>query len=255
MIEIQSIILGIVEGLTEFIPVSSTGHLILTTKILNLENTDFVKSFNIIIQLGAIFAVLFLYGKEFFNRSHLKKIIAGSIPTAIIGFGFYEIIKNNLLGSEIIVVWALLLGGIILIIFEYFYKGPDVPKEDISEITYKQSFLIGIYQSIAVIPGVSRSAATIIGGLSLGIPRPTIVKFSFLLAVPIILGASILDILKTENFFKVTNLPILSIGFITSFIVALITIKFFMRYVRKQNFIVFGVYRIFISLIFIFFII
>ena len=252
MTEIQSIVLGVVEGLTEFLPVSSTGHLILTSRMLDIADSEFVKSFNIIIQFGAILSVLVLYWREFIEKNHLKKIITASIPTAIIGFGFYQIIKNSLLESSGVVLWALLLGGIFLIIFELSYKGPDVAKEDVGEITYKQAFMIGVFQSLAIIPGVSRSAATIIGGLSLGIPRPTIVKFSFLLAVPVLLGASLLDVTQVPKSVFEGNMKFLIIGFVVSFIVAMMAIKFFMHYVRRKNFIPFGIYRILIALAFFF---
>ncbi len=249
---IHSIILGFVEGLTEFLPVSSTGHLILAGDLLRLANDDFLKSFEIVIQLGAILAVLFFYWKSFWKLPNLKKIIVGSIPTAVIGFGLYKIIRHNLLGSESVVLWALLLGGITLIIFEMIYKGPDVAEEKTSEITYPQAFSIGIFQCLAVIPGVSRSAATILGGLLLGIPRKTIVEFSFLLAVPTIAGASGLDIVKNPEIFSNGNIGILLVGLLVSFIVALITIKFFLSYIRRHDFKIFGVYRILLALLFFF---
>ena len=252
MTYIDSMILGIVEGLTEFLPISSTGHLILASDVLNLPPTDFIKSFIIIIQLGAIAGVLVLYFKDFLNIQNLKKIIAGSIPTAIIGFGLYKIIKNNLLGSETVVLGSLFIGGLLLIIFENFYKGPDVAEENIKDITYKQSFAIGIFQTLAVIPGVSRSASTIVGGLLLGIPRATIVKFSFLLAVPTLLGASLLDIVKSPNIFLQTNIEILAIGFFSAFVVAILSMKFLVKYVQKNTFTPFGIYRIFIAVIFFF---
>ncbi len=252
---IDSVILGIIEGVTEFLPISSTGHLILGGKILGIPETEFLKSFEIIIQLGAIAAVLFLFWKPFWKMENLKKIIGGSIPTAFIGFGLYKIIKNELLGSETVVLWALLLGGLFLIIFEYFYKGPDVPKEEVKDITYPQAFFIGIFQALAVIPGVSRSAATIIGGLALGIPRSAIVRFSFMLAVPTIVGATGLDIVNNHQAFARTDYGLLAIGFLTAFIVAIISIKFLLRYVEKNNFTPFGVYRIILALVFFLFII
>lgn len=251
----DAVILGIVEGFTEFLPVSSTGHLILAGKVLGIPETEFLKSFEIIIQLGAITAVVFLYFHLFFKLKDLKKIIIGTVPTAIIGLGLYKIIKNNLLGSENVVIWAMLIGGILLVIFELLYKGPDVEKEEIYEITYMQSFFMGLFQVLAIIPGVSRSAATIIGGLLMGIPRRTVVEFSFLLAVPTIAGASALDIYHNPGVFASGNLPILAIGFITAFIVAIISIKFLLRYVQNNNFIPFGVYRILLALVFFFLII
>lgn len=252
---LDATILGIVEGLTEFLPISSTGHLILVGRALGLADSEFLKSFEVIIQLGAIFAVVVLYFKTFFKIKDLKKIIIGSVPAAIVGFGLYKIIKNNLLGSENVVIWAMLIGGILLIIFELFYRGPDVTREEIYEITYKQAFFIGLFQVLAVIPGVSRSAATIIGGLLMGIPRRTVVEFSFLLAVPTIAGASALDIYHNPSVFSSGNLPLLAIGFFTAFIIAIFSIKFFLRYVQNNNFIPFGVYRILLALVFFFLII
>lgn len=251
----DAIILGIVEGVTEFLPISSTGHLILAGRALGLPETEFLKSFGIIIQLGAIAAVLVLYFKLFFQARDLKKIIIGTLPTAVIGLGLYKIIKHNLLGSESVVIWAMLIGGVLLILFELIYRGPDVNEEEIYEITYKQAFFIGLFQVLAIIPGVSRSAATIIGGLLMGIPRRTVVEFSFLLAVPTIAGASALDIYSNPGIFTSGNLPILGIGFTTAFIVAIFSIKFLLRYVQNNNFIPFGVYRIVLALVFFFLII
>lgn len=249
---IHTIILGVVEGFTEFLPISSTGHLILAASVLKIPQTDFLKSFEIIIQLGAILAVVALYWREFWRTDNIKKLIVGSIPTAIIGFGLYKVIKNNLLDSPEIVLWAMLLGGLILIIFEYYYKGPDVTEELPADITYTQAFIIGIFQSLAVIPGVSRSAATIIGGLGLGIPRRTIVHFSFMLAVPAMIGASALDIYKSPAIFSSGNIPTLAVGFLTAFAVAVISIQFLLRFIRKNNFIPFGIYRIITAIAFYF---
>lgn len=247
---IDAIILGVVEGLTEFLPVSSTGHLILTGRILNLPDAAFIQSFMIIIQFGAIAAVLALYWKEFWRLENLKKIIAGSIPTAIIGFGLYKIIKNNLLGSELVVVIALIVGGLILIAFENFYKGPDIANEKVRDITYREAFTVGIFQTLAVIPGVSRSAASIIGGLALGIPRETIVRFSFMLAVPTILGAAGLDAFESRDVILQSDMTLLLVGFAVSFVVAIFAMRFLIRFIAKNNFISFGVYRIVIGLAF-----
>ncbi len=248
----DSIILGIIEGVTEFLPISSTGHLILADKILGLPQTEFLKSFEIVIQLGAIAAVFVIFYKLFFNAKDLKKIIIGTIPTAVIGLGAYSIIKNNLLGSEIVVIWAMLIGGLLLVLFELIYKGPDTKHEEVYEITYLQAFYIGLFQVLAIIPGVSRSASTIIGGLLLGIPRTTVVQFSFLLAVPAILGASVVDIYHNPSVFSDGNAIILIVGFLTAFIVAIISIKFLLRYIRNHNFIPFGIYRIVLALVFFF---
>ncbi len=252
MIIIHSIVLGIVEGITEFLPISSTGHLILTSHVLHIPVTDFLKSFEIMIQFGAILAVVIIYIKDFFSIATLQKIIVGSIPTMIIGFGLYKIIKNNLLGSEHVVLWAMLLGGIVLVLFEKLYSGSDVPQENIRDITYKQAFMLGIFQSLAVIPGVSRSAATIIGGLALGIPRQTIVKFSFLLAVPVMAGATGLDLIKSKDVLLAGNYTILAIGCITACGTAILAIRFLLRFIKRNNFTPFGIYRIFIALLFFF---
>lgn len=249
---LHAIILGIVEGITEFLPISSTGHLILASDILKIPPSEFLKSFGVIIQLGAIMAVVCMSWTSLWKIENIKKIIVGSIPTAIIGFGLYKIIKNDLLDSTDVVLWAMLLGGLILIIFEYMYKGPDVPEESTTEITYFEAFVIGVFQSLAVIPGVSRSAATVIGGLWLGIPRRTIVEFSFMLAVPVMIGASGLDIYKSSSVFSSTNIPILITGFLTSFVISILAIKMLLKFIKTNNFIPFGIYRVMAAIAFYF---
>ncbi len=241
---IQSIILGIVEGLTEFLPISSTAHLIITTKLLAITQTEFVKSFMIAIQLGAILAVVVLYWRKFFlSLESLKKIIIAFIPTAVIGLIFYELVKNFFMESLVVVAWALLLGGAIIILFEADKRkrtatnGSDI-------ITYKKALLIGIAQGVAIIPGVSRSAATIIGGLSLRLSRQAIVEFSFLLAVPTMIAATGYDLLKTGLILSPQEILTFIIGFIISFITAMFGIKFFLKFIVHHNFFVFGIYRI-----------
>lgn len=246
----DGLILGIVEGITEFLPISSTGHLILLSKLLELDDTSFLKSFEIIIQLGAIMSVIVLYSKSFLNLEILKKLAIAFVPTGLIGLTFYEIVKTYFIGNEIIVLWSLFLGGVLLIVFELLHKESQNEDENISAISYTQSFLIGLFQAIAVIPGVSRSGATIVGGLLLGLRRKTIVEFSFLLAVPTMLAASGLDIVKNASSFSVDQIGILSVGFLTAFLVAILSIKFFLGFIQKSNFIPFGVYRIVLALIF-----
>lgn len=262
---IDAIILGIVEGLTEFLPISSTGHLTLTGHLLDLGNIPFFKSFEIIIQLGAICAVIVIYYKDLLVINNLKKLIVAFIPTGLIGFLFYKNVKKFLLGDPNVVIYSLIIGGIIIILFEIWQKkkqsnttqellidsGKSQPFTDsIDNISYKQSVIIGLFQSIAIIPGVSRSAASIIGGMSLGLNRNQIVKFSFLLAVPTILVASLYDTAKNLSVFSSDNFYILIIGFLVSFIVAIYAIKFLIRFVSKHSFIIFGVYRIIIALLF-----
>lgn len=249
----HSIILGIVEGVTEFLPISSTAHMVLAAKVLNIAQSDFVKSFEIIIQFGAILSVLVLYWRRFLvDLESIKRVLAAFIPTAILGFILYKFIKGYLISNETIIVWSLLLGGIFLIVFELFHKEKVTAIEDISTIPYSKCITIGLFQSLAMFPGVSRSAATIIGGLTLGLKRKTIVEFSFLLAVPTMLAASALDILKTGSSFTIDQIGVLAIGFIVSFIVALLSIKFLLSYIKKHSFVPFGIYRIIIALVFMF---
>ncbi len=262
---LHSIILGIVEGITEFLPISSTGHLILTSHLLKIPDTETLKSFSIIIQLGAILAVVVLYFKELFNFETIKKLIIGFLPTGIIGLTVYKLIKEYLLDNVFIVIISLLIGGITMIILENKYNrrnkifSPEFDKKikeenntrlKIKEISYKKAFLLGLWQSIAIIPGVSRSGATIIGGLLMNLKRETIVKFSFLLAIPTMLAATGYDILKSYENFSSTDILNIGIGFVASFLFALIFIKWLLSYIQKNNFVIFGWYRIIISIIF-----
>jgi undecaprenyl-diphosphatase len=247
----QTILMGIVEGITEFLPVSSTGHLILTSRLLNITQSNFLSSFEIAIQLGAILAVVLLYWKSLIlEKEVLKRVMAAFIPTAVIGLIFYPFIKQVLMGSELVVVWALLIGGIILIVFEVLYKEKETSLDEIKALSYKQSVLIGVFQSLAMVPGVSRSAATIIGGLSLGLKRKTIVEFSFLLAVPTMAAATGLDIIKNAADFSADQIGLLAVGFVCAFFVAIVSIKFLLYFIKNHNFVVFGIYRIVIALFF-----
>lgn len=249
----HAFIFGVVEGISEFLPISSTGHLILTARILHLPQTEFVKSFEIVIQLGAIFSVVMLYFKSLcVDLESLKRILAAFFPTAVLGFLFHKIAKQFLLGNFHVVLGALFIGGIILIVFELLYKEKDCAVNEVRNISYKQAFLIGIFQTLAIIPGVSRSAATILGGLSLGLKRKTIVEFSFLLAVPTMLAATVLDLVKSAHAFSADQLGSLAVGFVVSFAVAVLAIRFFIHYIQKHNFIVFGIYRILVAIIFFF---
>lgn len=246
----QSIVLGIVEGFTEFLPISSTAHLIISGKILSIAQTEFVKSFEIIIQFGAILAVIWLYGKKvILNSEILKRLVVAFLPTAIFGFLLYKIFKNYLMENLSVIVWALLLGGVLLIIFEYWHKENGDAAANIEDISYKNCFLIGLCQTIAIVPGVSRAAATILGGLFLGVKRKTIVEFSFLLAVPTMLAAAGYDLLKTGINFSSNRFGQLSLGFMVSFLVSMFAIKFLLRYVEQHDFKWFGLYRIVIGLI------
>lgn len=250
---LDAIILGIIEGITEFLPISSTAHLILGSKLLDLGQTEFVKSFEIIIQLGAILAVVTLYFKLFLKLDVIYKVVVGFLPTALFGLLAYKTIKVYL-GNINIVLWSLFIGGILIIIFELFQQKKVKQSENIasvSDLTLSQCISVGLFQCIAFIPGVSRSAATIIGGMSIGMNRMLIAEYSFLIAVPTMLAASSLDIIKNrEVILSSNNLGILAIGFIVSYIVAIIAIKFLISYLKKNSFITFGVYRIIVSILF-----
>jgi undecaprenyl-diphosphatase len=245
-------ILGVVEGLAEFLPIYSTGHLILANHLLQLQETDFIKSFDIAIQCGAILAVVVWYWRSFFDIEILKRLVVGFIPTGVIGLALYNVVKTHLLGNELVVLVSLALGGIALIVFEYIHIDRASATSAISDITYRQAFGIGLFQSIAIIPGVSRSASTIVGGLLLGLHRATIVEFSFLLAVPTMGAATALDLLKNYSTFSISDTGVLIVGFIAAFIVALGVIRFFLEYVRTRTFIPFGIYRVLIAAFFFF---
>lgn len=257
---IHALILGIVEGITEFLPISSTGHLILTSKLLGIEPTEFVKSFEIIIQLGAIGAIIALYWRKLLmSWEVMKRIMVGFVPTAVLGLFAYQFIKS-LLGNNEVVLWALGIGGLLLIFFEQYYQKRDknlaiimIAREEaqqVEAISYKQAFFIGVFQALAFIPGVSRAAATIIGGLALGLRRTVAVEFSFLLSVPTMLAASVLDIYKGGGQFSPDQLISLGIGFITAFVVALLAVKFLLKFIKTHTFIPFGVYRIALAIVF-----
>ncbi len=204
---LQAIILGVVEGLTEFLPISSTGHLILATDLLQISSTEFVKSFTVLIQSGAIIAVLLIYWRTFLEHKNLVlKVITAFIPTAVIGLLLYPIIKDFLLGSTAVVLWALFIGGVVLILLEMYFKRAKKDENkhnDLSLISYKQSLIIGVFQAISVIPGTSRALATIFGGLAAGLGRRNAVEFSFLLAIPTMFAATALDL--SESSFNFTN--------------------------------------------------
>jgi len=248
---IHAIVLGAVEGITEFLPISSTGHLIFVSRLLNIAQTDFVKTFEISIQLGAILAVVLLYWKNLFlNREIIKKVLAAFIPTGIIGFALYKFIKVFLIGNLWVVAGSLFVIGLVLVIVELYIRKKEFKIKELKDISYKQAVEIGIIQSLGMIPGVSRSGATIMGGLLMGIDRKTIVDFSFLLAIPTMLAATGYDLLKNFHSISGSDLGVLGIGFIVSFLVAIPAVIFLIKFVKKYNFIGFGIYRIVVALVF-----
>lgn len=265
----EALILGIIEGITEFLPVSSTGHMILASHILNIGTDLFTKSFEIIIQLGAILAVVFMYRQKVFRNFNLMcKVGVAFLPTAIIGLALYSFVKTYLLGNVYVVIASLLVGGIVIIFFEKKYgdkvsdknleassatTASDISDADVlteKSVSLKQAVYIGLFQSIAIIPGVSRSAATIIGGQIVGLSRKVIVEFSFLLAIPVMFAATALDLYKHHDTFSSDQVTLLIIGFVTAFFVAILAIKTFLAYIQKHSFVVFGVYRIVLAVVF-----
>jgi undecaprenyl-diphosphatase len=247
----QAILLGIVEGITEFLPISSTAHLMMAAKVFNIPQTDFLKSFEIVIQLGAIASVALVFGRKILsNPALIKKVIIGFLPTAVVGFVLYAFIRNYLIDSLSIAAWSLIIGGIILILIEKaFLKHKTAPGHELESITNRQAFIIGVIQSLAVIPGVSRAAATIVPALFLGASRKAAAEFSFLLAVPTIGAAAVYELVR--NFTEINgNAGPMIAGFITSFIAAALTIKFFLSFIQKHSFVPFGVYRIIVAVLF-----
>lgn len=242
---LHAIIIAIVEGITEYLPISSTGHMIITEKVLGIESTDFTKAFLVNIQFGAILSVVVLYWKRFFQSLEFYyKLFVAFIPAAVIGFLLNDFI-DEMLESVLVVAITLLLGGIILIFIDRWIKN----NEDEKEITYTSALKIGFFQCLAMIPGVSRSAATIIGGMTQKLSRKTAAEFSFFLAVPTMFAASAYKLLKNYNSISKDDISILLIGNFIAFIVAMLAIKFFIGYLQKHGFKIFGYYRIALGLL------
>ena len=261
---LETVIIAIVEGLTEFLPVSSTGHMIIAQSLLNVESTPFVKAFTVIIQFGAILSVICLYWKRFFRPDTLSqgksywramydfyaRLVVGVLPAVVLGLAFNDFIESNL-GNVQLVAWMLIIGGVFMLFCDrIFNKGSEDTK-----LTYKRALVIGLVQCISMIPGVSRSMATIVGGMSQRLTRKTAAEFSFFLAVPTVFGATCLETFKLVThedgsiLTQGNNLQMLIIGSVVAFIVAILAIKFFINYVAKYGFAAFGWYRIIVGLI------
>ncbi len=276
---IKSIILGIVEGITEWLPVSSTGHLILVNEFLQLNvsddadvNESFINMFNVVIQLGAIMAVVLIFWKKLFpfgkkDNSHpwkkegfgayVKadimqmwfKVIAACLPAAVIGVLFDDVFEALFYRPWVIAI-ALIVFGIAFIIIENRNKNKSAKVNTINELTYQAALIIGLFQLIAAIfPGTSRSGATILGALLIGISRTVAAEFTFYLAVPVMFGASLLKIVKYDGGFTGSQIGILLIGMIVAFLVSVVVIKFLMDYIKKHDFMVFGWYRIILGIL------
>lgn len=241
----DSIILGAIEGFTEFLPISSTGHLIVASEFLGLEQNAINKAYEVIIQFSAILAVVFNY-KDKFTLKKIDlwmKVFTAFLPLAIIGFIFSSQIKE--LFSINVVAVMFIIGGIIFLIVEKFFIHEDEKTiHEVEAITLKQSIIIGFAQIFALIPGTSRAGSTIIGALLVGLSRKSSAEFSFLLAFPVMGAVTAYDLLKHYKDFSDANLIVLCVGFVTSFIVAYLSIKLFLKFLEKFTFVFFGVYRI-----------
>jgi undecaprenyl-diphosphatase len=243
---IKAIILGIVEGFTEFLPISSTGHLILVNQFISFSK-DFTLLFDIVIQLGAILAVLAYFRKKLWPLTGIwYKTIIGVLPAIVLGALFASKIEEKLFTPWVVAI-ALLVGGLIILIIERRRVEPKITSVD--NLSFKTAFFIGLAQCLSLIPGTSRSAATIIGAMIFGASRAVATEFSFFLAIPTMIAASGYSLLKYRAILNVQQIFVLSIGFIVSFLVALAVIKFFIKYVQKNNFKIFGYYRIVLGVI------
>lgn len=240
----DSIILGIIEGLTEFLPISSTGHLIVASEFLGLKQDSITKAYEVIIQFAAILAVVLHYPSKFtFKHLELwKKVTLAFLPIGIIGFLLADQIKAMF--SIQIVAIMFIIGGIIFLIVEKYYKEDKTHIKDVEEISYKEAFYVGLAQIFALIPGTSRAGSTIIGAMIVGMNRKASAEFSFLLAIPVLCATTAYDLLKHYNDFTSSNILVLVIGFIVSFIVAFLAIKIFLKFLENYTFVAFGIYRI-----------
>ncbi len=243
---LQAIILGIVEGLTEYLPISSTFHLIWASKFLALGQTEFQKMFEIVIQSGAILSVVLIYFRELLiDRKLLTKIFVSFIPTALVGLVLYKVIKNVFFESLWMQLIVFALVGLVFILFERSQFKNRLTRT-IPEITYQEAIIVGLVQSLAIFPGVSRAGAVMLILMFLKIRRDEAAKYSFLLAVPTLLAASALDLVKSRQvlFHQAGNLPLLFVGFVVSMVAAFVVIKWFIGYLQKHDLALFGYYRI-----------
>ena len=246
---LDSILLGIIEGFTEFLPISSTGHLIVASEFLKIDQTNVTKAYEVIIQFAAILAVLLTF-KDKFHPSKIelwKKLILAFIPIGAVGFIFASQIKA-MFDIKIVAI-MFIVGGIIFLIVEKFYTEKEHFIDDVEKVSYKQAFYIGLAQIAALIPGTSRAGSTIIGAMLVGLNRKASAEFSFLLAFPVMCATTGYDLLKHYKDFTDANLVVLGVGFVVAFIVAYITIKLFLKFLEKFTFVAFGIYRIIFGLV------
>jgi undecaprenyl-diphosphatase len=240
----EAVIIAIVEGITEFLPISSTGHMIITSSLLGIHTDPFTKTFEIAVQLGAILAVVVLYWRKFFDFTRWQfyiKLIVAVIPALALGFLLSDQI-DQLLESPTTVAVTLLVGGIVLLFIDKLFSNHTIDKEE--NISFRRAFVIGLWQCLAMIPGVSRSAASIIGGMQQKLTRRLAAEFSFFLAVPTMMAATGYKLLKEYKNIHAEQVKLLVVGNVVAFIVAILAIKFFIGFLQKHGFRVFGIYRI-----------
>jgi len=241
---LDSIILGIIEGFTEFLPISSTGHLIVASEFLNIDQNNVTKAYEVIIQFAAILAVILNY-RDKFHPSKIelwKKLTIAFIPIGAVGFVFASTIKS-MFTIEIVAI-MFIIGGVIFLIAERFYKETQNHIDDVEKVSYKQAFYIGLAQIAALVPGTSRAGASIIGAMFVGLNRKASAEFSFLLAFPVMCATTGYDLVKHYQDFTDANFIVLGVGFVVAFIVAYITIKLFLKFLENFTFVAFGIYRI-----------
>ncbi len=245
----QAIIIGIIEGFTEFLPISSTGHMIVASKFLGVDQSAVVKAYEVIIQFSAILAVILLYREKInFKEINLwSKIIGAFFPLAIIGFLLKDWVKE--IFNVQTVAYMFIVGGIIFIIVEYFHKDEKMSAQEVEEVTWIQAMSIGFAQVFSLVPGTSRAGSTIIGGMLSGVSRKASTEFSFLLAIPVMMAVSGYDLLKHYKEFIGADLTAFTIGFVVAFVVAYITIKMLIVFLQRFTFVAFGIYRIIFGIV------
>jgi len=241
---IQSAIIGVIEGFTEFLPISSTGHMIVVSKFLGLKQDVALKAFEVIIQFAAILAVLIEYrSKISFKEIELwKKVLIAFFPLLIVGYIFKDIIKAMF--DPTLVAIMFIVGGVAFLIIEYFYDESKVRVKEVEEMSYKDAFLTGLFQLFSLIPGTSRAGSTIAGDMVIGLSRKVAAEFSFLLAIPVMGAVSAYDLLKYYKDLLQGNIIAYGVGFIIAFMVAYLTIKLFLAFISRFSFVPFGIYRI-----------
>lgn len=246
---VEAIIIAIVEGLTEFLPISSTGHMVITSTILGIHDDAFTKTFEVAIQLGAILAVVVLYWKKFFDFAKWKfyvKLLIAVIPALVLGY-FLSDKVDEMLESPLTVAITTLVGGIILLFIDNLFKKPAITEEP--QISYSKALIIGFWQCFAMIPGTSRSAASIIGGMQQKLTRKLAAEFSFFLAVPTMLAATGFKLINQYENIHSEQVRLLVIGNVVAFIVAMLAIKFFIGFLQKYGFRIFGIYRVILGIV------